>query len=612
MSLGNWIKDNKQGVLGGLTTAAGIALAVGTAGAAMPIATGLIGSGVGMMGNEMQQDAAMQNQNILTNAQQKAQEDLLKQQATLQRKQLAAQQNLINAQGYTNTGTVFAYGGLMNNQAKGFTNFNGNRHEQAGIQLGNGAEVEGGETMFDNYVFSDRLKPDGSKKTFAELSDKIKNKYSFRKDDPYDKQAMKRQLATLAQEQELLKVNTVQQQFGKGGKMYLTGGEVTENLDNPPTTSFVYNGKNYSIPTNIYQQYFSSDYDNYLNAYNSNFNPRNSSANVAKGFNTGSPMSLEYYNLPKLSEESFNIVTGKAAPIVNCSGPECATSSTSIKKVPNTNTTSSSMQMRPMTTISDLKIKKEKVNNYTPYMNEKILQNFTLPTDQKTTTTTEGGSNWGNIGLAALSTVPNLLAAAGTNRLSNQVKYDRVNPELAQNYLINPALMDPRDAIRQVGINYANANQGLKQNSTGLGNYLTNRLMSAAYQSESTSNIYGSYNEKNSGILNATRQFNAQQAQQGSQFNAQLGFQTNAANSEIQMRELQDKLGLKQNALGLAAAGLNTGINTYMQEMRSDDMMKIAGGENHNWYQVENKWYPRFKGNGYDYYMDGNKQVPIK
>jgi len=75
----------------------------------------------------------------------------------------------------------YANGGFMKRYAKGgFTEFSGPRHEAGGIKLGNGEEVEGGETMDfivgkngnvkknqRPYVFSDRLKVPGSNLTFA-------------------------------------------------------------------------------------------------------------------------------------------------------------------------------------------------------------------------------------------------------------------------------------------------------------------------------------------------------------------------------------------------------------------------------------------------------------
>lgn len=84
--------------------------------------------------------------------------------------------------------------------------FTGPTHEQGGIQLEN-AEVEGGETSVQDFVFSDNLVVPGTKpaRTFADESKRIENRYKRRKDDTYATTAKERELAKLAQQQEALK-----------------------------------------------------------------------------------------------------------------------------------------------------------------------------------------------------------------------------------------------------------------------------------------------------------------------------------------------------------------------------------------------------------------------
>lgn len=82
--------------------------------------------------------------------------------------------------------------------------FNGLLHEQGGINI-NAAEVEDGETSVKDYVFSDNLMISGTKRTFAQESKRIENRYKRR---PYDRHATKskeRELQRLAQQQEQLK-----------------------------------------------------------------------------------------------------------------------------------------------------------------------------------------------------------------------------------------------------------------------------------------------------------------------------------------------------------------------------------------------------------------------
>lgn len=85
---------------------------------------------------------------------------------------------------------AFAMGGDI-------TEINGPRHDQGGVQLTPNAEVEGGEVKVDNYIFSDRLTPNGSNQTFADLAKKIKKKYEERPDDGPSLRAQESQLKEL-------------------------------------------------------------------------------------------------------------------------------------------------------------------------------------------------------------------------------------------------------------------------------------------------------------------------------------------------------------------------------------------------------------------------------
>jgi hypothetical protein len=103
--------------------------------------------------------------------------------------------------GYMNNRRFFQQGGDM-----GLTEYEGLPHEQGGIPIpGRGAEVEGGETMIDDYVFSDELKIPGKNKTFAQESKAIKNKYNLRKGDPLSQEMINESLEELMQLQEGLK-----------------------------------------------------------------------------------------------------------------------------------------------------------------------------------------------------------------------------------------------------------------------------------------------------------------------------------------------------------------------------------------------------------------------
>ncbi len=97
----------------------------------------------------------------------------------------------------------------------GFVEFNnGGTHEEnphGGIPLGQNALVEEGETRHQNYIYSDRIKlPWNKKRTFAEESKRINNKYKDRPDDAIANKSKELELSKLKDAQELMKQQMVQ------------------------------------------------------------------------------------------------------------------------------------------------------------------------------------------------------------------------------------------------------------------------------------------------------------------------------------------------------------------------------------------------------------------
>lgn len=138
---------------------------------------------------------------IQGNKEKKAQEEAEATQKRLQNRQLITQDmkrtNELNA--------IYAEGGQLN-----ITEYNGLNHNQGGIQLGQtGNEVENGETRgiqsTKDYIFSDRLIPEGSKKTFATMSKNINKKYKGLDNDKFAIEAKDKELNNLRTLQEELK-----------------------------------------------------------------------------------------------------------------------------------------------------------------------------------------------------------------------------------------------------------------------------------------------------------------------------------------------------------------------------------------------------------------------
>ena len=146
----------------------------------------------------------------------------------------------------------FANGGnidLMSNGEK-FVEYQGPSHEGGGINIDNQGmptnaptqnEVEGGETLDDNgidqYIFSDRIVSnpgEKNKKTYADLSKKINNKYKNTDEDPIQERTRRLELEQLKSEQEAAKAMMnessddmmgMQDTLAYGGKMkYPDGG----------------------------------------------------------------------------------------------------------------------------------------------------------------------------------------------------------------------------------------------------------------------------------------------------------------------------------------------------------------------------------------------------
>src|SRR3990167_6473135 len=97
--------------------------------------------------------------------------------------------------------TYYAMGG-------GLTEYKGGgSHEEnpnGGINIGNNASVEEGETRHEDYIYSDRIKlPWNKKATFADESKKINSKYKDRKEDVIAQKSLKQELNKLKDIQEL-------------------------------------------------------------------------------------------------------------------------------------------------------------------------------------------------------------------------------------------------------------------------------------------------------------------------------------------------------------------------------------------------------------------------
>lgn len=145
---------------------------------------------------------------------------------TMKDKQVQNKNNFIGYLGNNNTPSMFALGGdIQTNGADFTTGLNsvnaGGSHESnpyEGVQLGvapDGAPnlVEEGEAVYDDYVFSDRLKPSKealkkfhlsarSNMTYADVAKKLEKEAKERPNDPISQNSLRNMLAKLAEAQE--------------------------------------------------------------------------------------------------------------------------------------------------------------------------------------------------------------------------------------------------------------------------------------------------------------------------------------------------------------------------------------------------------------------------
>lgn len=156
--------------------------------------------------------------------------------------------NLSNSQMQGLLSNYAAFGGELNTQGGDFTNGllyidNGGSHESnpyEGVPLGVDPEgtpnlVEEGETVFNDYVFSKRLKVPKAIRdkyklrstkdmTFAEMSKQMAKESEERPNDPISMRGLEAMMNDLANAQEGVRESKQSKQYAKGGRLFKEGG----------------------------------------------------------------------------------------------------------------------------------------------------------------------------------------------------------------------------------------------------------------------------------------------------------------------------------------------------------------------------------------------------
>lgn len=155
-----------------------------------------------------------------------------------------------------------SFGGWLNSQGGDFTNGvtyvdNGGTHEEnpfEGVQMGIDNEgvpnlVEEGEVVYNDYVFSNRIKVPSELKskyhisgsTFAEAAKELSKESEERPNDPISKNGLKAFMAALANSQEEIRMNKESKtnKFAKGGKLFDFKGPSFDKLIPDLTSAIV-------------------------------------------------------------------------------------------------------------------------------------------------------------------------------------------------------------------------------------------------------------------------------------------------------------------------------------------------------------------------------------
>ena len=403
-----------------------------------------------------------------------------------------AKSNEINAQAAAlseKPKPTFQYGGGE------MISFNGNADKIDGIELANKV-VSHGEVQVGNYIFSNHLKPKGSKQTFAELAKKIDARYKGR-DNIFTAESRKREFENLQKQHEIAREG-----LPENDKGHFKNGGYKEHF---------YDGGKF--PRTDYRL---REWDG-------------TAANWGKG--ALDPNRVQTDITPVLQNVTLSQLQANPNIVRTGYQPSGQTMQQAQTVIPNIN---------PIEMSSNI---------------------GAASRDNGSGDTS--GINWNKLGEAGAVMLPNILGSAANAYLASKINYDRVSPTYQDTNLI-----DPNRALQQVGSTYSGANAALQSNTQG-GQYLTNRLASAASEASKRAEIAQQYANANAGILNTA-----------SAANAQSQMQANMTNAQIQQQELGDRLSGYASSVQSLQQGASDYLKAWQEQRRTEQLMPFLGGPN--------------------------------
>ncbi len=541
--------SNLSNIGAGVSAAGSVAgMIPGPWGAAISMGAGLLGKGLSLAGAKQDQNQAEKDAENLRIEQENAA-------AATQGFIDMTNANAVNAS-VPNT-ALFAYGGqaMHPNEVVALGKFLGQKHEQGGTPFGDNKEAEKDETITsEGYVFSDKLRPAKSKYTYANRSEKIRNKFKGTKNDPIEQEELKRQLDELAVQQEGTKtrlgLNTppqqqqsqqmqpmqqipagMQQGQGQGQGMpqkFWAGGDIND-LWNPNKSlmSEQYMTMNPALketPTDLSYKPTSplgstlnhftqrGDYSEVVNKpklgmFEQAKSNLQTSSQASQQGNANSSWDFDspdlFEDFTKGSEgEAFAGVKSSATIFDEISGEERLMESSwadrQEKKFERANSdmgSGYSAKNVAGTGMSKRDIKKSEGTGTW----DKLSNKYGKKNLQQGIATNIG--NFANI-------------TRGVMGLGDNVKLDRLDFEEFQQkqQRVDLDLVDDTRAISEAQKVYRQNQSNIARQALGSGNYLANAAANSAQSAETTSNIVTDINARNVGIRNQESMFNAQAA----------------------------------------------------------------------------------------------------
>lgn len=165
------------------------------------------------------------------------------------------------------------YHNLPQDEYNKLTQYQGFNHENGGIPIGQEAEVEGGETRHQDYIFSDSINATNKKYSFAKASKMISSKYSKRDNDVLSSEQKQRELKSLENDQEDARFNMMNDAYIKayGGPLNRTKYKDGSYLKPDPNRFGSQSNLDFSKPY-LNQKQFDLNGDNYQSGP-STYNP---------------------------------------------------------------------------------------------------------------------------------------------------------------------------------------------------------------------------------------------------------------------------------------------------------------------------------------------------